>query len=201
MKKIFIFMALMSSIFLASCSASQDEKDNSAIEDHQNSQIAQSDREDFQSNRNAQSESNRQVNQGIQDDQGSAHYLEVEELGFKIPLEATMAEDLDYQIDESEQGALFGSSSLTTLNENCEYGSLGNISKIGGTPSDPEIEAFIPQFYENSPTKQFDGFFLVFVSPQDSCTGGIHGDPEEFDVEKKTSKALKEGFQKAELMD
>ena len=104
-------------------------------------------------------------------------------------------------VDESMDTAMFRSDALKDMNENCDYGSVGNIRRIEGTPSNPDVEELIPNFYENIPTKQFNGFFFAFLSPQDSCIGGIQGEPEAFALETKAFDALENGFENIVLID
>lgn len=124
------------------------------------------------------------------------NYVEVKELGFKIPVDASMVGELTYKID-SGGGVVFSSKALTATNKFCGDGASGaTIAKIQGTPATPKSGD--PVFYKAhiSDTKQFDGFFLFYQGPQDSCTMGKN-----VDLEKKVSQAVADGFKNAEASD
>jgi hypothetical protein len=123
------------------------------------------------------------------------NYIEVKELGFKMPVDASMVGELTYKIN-SVGAVAFSSKALTAANKFCGDGASGaTIAKIQGTPVAPK--GGDPVFYKAhvSDTKQFDGFFLFYQSPQDSCTMGKN-----VDLEKKVSQAVSDGFKNAVLI-
>ncbi|MDD5464630.1 MAG: hypothetical protein PHP62_05775 [Candidatus Moranbacteria bacterium] len=103
-------------------------------------------------------------------------YIEVKELGFKIPIDPAMASDLTYKVNAVGGSVTFSSKSLTAVNNVCGDGSSGAvITKIQGSPSAPKGPlAGESSFYQAriSDIKQFDGFFFFYQGPQDSCTDG-----------------------------
>lgn len=115
-------------------------------------------------------------------------YIEVKEMDFKIPVEISMKEDLSYKIAGSS--VLFRSKDLLRVSEFCDYGSAGRITKVKGTPSHPEREGFA-EFYEArlDDIKQYDGFFLMFSTPERSCTSG-----QRIELEHQITDALRRGF-------
>lgn len=124
------------------------------------------------------------------------NYVEVKELGFKIPVDASMVDDLTY-IKMEGPAVIFSSKSLNAANKSCGDGASGPvISKIMGTPAKPSDGAG-PEFYTSrmSDIKQFDGFFLIYHGPQDSCTLGEH-----VDLESKVAQTVSAGFKNTVLI-
>jgi hypothetical protein len=125
------------------------------------------------------------------------NYIEVKELGFKIPVDASMVGDLTY-IKMEGPAVIFSSKSLNTVNKNCGDGASGPvISKIMGTPSRPADGAGA-EFYTSrmSDIKQFAGFFLIYHGPQDSCTLG-----KRVDLESKVAQTVFVGFKNVVLIE
>lgn len=121
------------------------------------------------------------------------NFFVVKELGIKLPVDSAMVDDLTYKISAGGS-AVFSSKSLTTANKFCGDGASGAaIAKISGTPA----KSSEPEFYKAhiSSVKQFDGFFLFYGGPQDSCTMGKN-----VDLENKVSQTVFEGFKQAVLI-
>jgi flagellar basal body-associated protein FliL len=122
------------------------------------------------------------------------NYIEVKEFGIKIPINSAMVGDLAYKYtkagkDISVDMVNFSSKALTAVDKNCGTGFAGpSIQKIAGTPAKQGGNS---DFYTSrmSDIKQFNGYFLVFMNSQDSCTMGKH-----VDLEKKLDQAISAGF-------
>lgn len=99
----------------------------------------------------------------------SMSYIEVRELGFKIPIDSSIINDVNYKIKDRTI-AYFSTKTLNNISKYCEDGAGGAISKVLGTPLKPTIGD--PEYYKArmSNIKQFDGFFLFFSGPQAPCT-------------------------------
>lgn len=132
-------------------------------------------------------------------------YIEVREFGIKIPADSVIIGDLTYVYKKAGTDNVlvdmvtFSSKSLTAVDKNCGIGSGAGptIQKIIGTPSRPAGGAD-PEYYTSrlSDIKQFNGYFLVFMNSQDSCTMGKH-----VDLEKKLDQTISTGFKNAELIN
>ncbi len=127
-------------------------------------------------------------------------YVEVKELGFKIPVDDAMADDLTYTIVKPDgvpfSSANFSSKTLNAVDKDCSTLSGMQIQKISGTPAkNPTGES---DFYSarTDYIKQFDGFFLLYQSPQASCTMGKN-----VDLESRVAQAVSEGFKNVTLLD
>lgn len=126
-------------------------------------------------------------------------FVEVKELGFKIPVDSSMASELTYKIVkstiDSSHLVAFSSKALNAVNKFCEDGVV-TIDKVSGTPSKNNTGESI--YFESrlSDVKQFDGFFLFYSRPQDSCTLGKN-----VDLEKKVSDTIGEGFKNVMLIN
>ena len=95
------------------------------------------------------------------------NYIEVKELGFKIPVDASMIGDLTYRV--SGQGVAFFSKTLSNINKACNDAvGIVHVSKILGKSSDNKDSIF----YNSQSTKQFDGFFLGIEQSSNYCAVG-----------------------------
>lgn len=126
------------------------------------------------------------------------NYIEVKELGFKIPVDSSMADEVTYKIND--QAVSFSSKTLNALNKGCE-GGIAIISKILGTPSNPvgtkEMFGGSASDYFKSRManiKQFEGFFLLFSGPQSPCTDNRH------DLESQVIQTILNGFRNISTM-
>jgi len=139
------------------------------------------------------------------------NYIEVKELGFKIPVSPEMANQLVYTIikglptlndviptdkAKATQRASFSSKTLNSLNKKCEQG-IVEIEKIPGNITD--IPA-LAQDYKTNPTdyKQYNGYFLFLekyavTDVKYTCGGNL-------DLEKSVGQAVRDGFNNAVLI-
>jgi hypothetical protein len=120
-----------------------------------------------------------------------AQYFEVEELGFKFPIDSSMVGELTYAISSGGE-VVFSSKSLAAFSTYCGDGTSGPIiGKIAGTPAHAEWEPE-PGYFETFPSehiKKFEGLFFIYVDSQSSCTDGKNTE-----LESSVSKAVAEGF-------
>ena len=109
------------------------------------------------------------------------NYIEVKEFGVELPIDPTFAA---YKaVSGSDSGVLFYS-----ITGQCEG---GVISKLTGTPASRKGE-FVP----SADTKQFNGFFLVYQTPQ-----AVSCDPKKYaDTQQKIMQVVKNGFKNAVLI-
>ena len=123
-------------------------------------------------------------------------YVEVKELGIKIPVDASIVGELTYKIVKPDgilySSAAFSSKTLNTVDKGCADGD-GMISKIPGTPDKSKDSEFYKA--RMSHIKQFDGFFLFYAEPQASCTMGKN-----VELERKVAQAVADGFKNAVLI-
>ncbi|MEI7425465.1 MAG: hypothetical protein WCK16_00870 [Candidatus Moraniibacteriota bacterium] len=123
------------------------------------------------------------------------NYIEVKELGFKIPVDASSANEITYKItqvtkDSPTPGVYFSTKELNSMSKDCEEGSIGAISKVSGKVStDPNSENFMP-----GEIKQLQGFSLVFQTPQAPCHSGDNS------LDRKFMQILETGFKNAVLL-
>ena len=140
-------------------------------------------------------------------------YIEVKELGFKLPVDATMSSELTYTIKplpspndaipeakaNLSKVAEFSSKSLNALNKNCEQGIGVDIVKIPGKITDIS-SGLTPEDYKENPSsyKQFNGFFLILESY--AITESKYSCSKNMDLEKKVSKVIEDSFANASLI-
>lgn len=129
----------------------------------------------------------------------SQTYIEVKELGFKIPVDSSMAGEVTYKIDG--QAVAFSTKTLNAISRDCESGGGGSISKIPGTPSNPvgieEVFGGPASVYfeaRMANIKQFNDFFLIFLGPQSICTNNRH------DLESQVIQVILNGFKDISLI-
>ncbi len=101
-------------------------------------------------------------------------WYEIPELGIKIKADEEIIKELIYKYYPSEDDeygtVMFTAKKLEKLYENCsaEFGPLGAISKIEGSPSNHKTR--FENYFNSRKTKQFDGFFIYCSGPQALCT-------------------------------
>jgi hypothetical protein len=123
------------------------------------------------------------------------NYIEVKELGFKVPVDALSAKEITYKIaqatkDKPTPSVYFSTKALNSMSKDCEEGSIGAISKVSGKVStDPNSENFMP-----GEIKQLQGFSLVFDTPQAPCHSGDNS------LDIKFMQMLETGFKNAVLL-
>lgn len=119
-------------------------------------------------------------------------HIEVSELGFKIPISGSIADEVVYKVDDS--AAKFSTKTLNAASKHCESGG-GIISKISGTPDNPgdgNAEWYSARL-DN--VKQFDGFFLFYSHPQAVCAKDYQ------DLQTKLIEAIGMGLTEASLIN
>ncbi len=127
--------------------------------------------------------------------QNTQNYLEIEELGFKIPIDSAIFDDLTYKVI-SKSVVRISTETLNSMNKQCERDGVVAISKISGTPNDDPSGYYKAKNIKNpKDIKQFNGFFLVINGPQYSCTEG-----KGYDLEKKLIHTIESGFQNISLI-
>ena len=107
----------------------------------------------------------------------SASYLEVKELGFKIPMDSAMIDDLNYTISDGKDGKTpakvvhFFSKKLSAISKDCASNADGifNVLKIPGKYTN---DINVGPMKSNENAKQFDGFYLNFAQSGYYCTVG-----------------------------
>ncbi|MFZ2226651.1 MAG: hypothetical protein WA064_04285 [Candidatus Moraniibacteriota bacterium] len=119
------------------------------------------------------------------------NYIEVKELGFKIPVDVTMAGELLYKIVKPE-GIDYPLVEFSSKTGECD---AGTISKIGGTPAKNSTGE--TGFYEGrmADIKQFDGFFLFYQHPQ-----AVSCDAKYADTENKMTRVVSDSLKNASLI-
>lgn len=136
-------------------------------------------------------------------------YIEVEELGFKIPVNAKRAQEITYKIgmkdkrnDFSNQ-ACFSTKLLDVAYENCnEWTGVYCIEKIYGKPTDDNNMIYdsnnnSQKIVRPGIIKQLDNFYLyVAGGTQVSCS-----DMKEINIEKGVIKSINAGLQNVILID
>ena len=129
--------------------------------------------------------------QTIKTTPNNQNYIEIKELGFKITVDAVMANEITYKIDGTT--AQFSTKTLNAINKYCKDGAGGTIQKVIGTPANPAIGS--PEYYQGrmADIKQFPGFFLAWAGPQATCTDNNH------DLEVKAIQTVKNGFKNVSL--
>jgi hypothetical protein len=119
------------------------------------------------------------------------NYIEIKELGFKIPIDASMVGELTYKIVKPE-GISYSSVQFSSKTGDCD---AGMIDKISGTPEKNvtgESEFFTGR---TSDIKQFDGYFLFHRTPQAvSCPAKYA------DMQQKILQAISDGFRNVVLV-
>jgi len=121
----------------------------------------------------------------------SQNYIEVKELGFKIPVDSSSAGELTYKIVKPE-GIDYSSAEFSSKTGGCD---AGTISKISGTPAKNSTgEA---EFYKGrlADIKQFDGFFLFYQHPQ-----AVSCDAKYADTEKKMTQVVSDSLKNTSLI-
>ena len=130
------------------------------------------------------------VNSTASDNQ---NYIEVKELGFEIPVDAPMADDITYKIIELE-GVPYPSVEFDLKTGGCEGGVISRILGIPSKNVTGESEFYTARM---SDIKQFDGFFLFYQHPQAvSCDVAKYRD-----VQQKIIQATYDGFKNISLVD
>ena len=109
------------------------------------------------------------------------NYIEVKEFGIKLPIDPAFA---TYKVESGTTDRIL----IYSVTGQCEG---GEISKLTGTPASRKGE-FVPSAY----TKQFNGFFLVYQSPQ-----AVSCDTKKFgDIQQKITQTVQTGFKNAVLI-
>lgn len=127
--------------------------------------------------------------------QNTQNYLEIEELGFKIPIDSAIFDDLTYKV-MSKSTVRISTKTLNSMNKQCERDGVVAITKVAGTPGDDPLGYYNAKNIKDSKgIKQFNGFFLVINGPQYSCTEG-----KGYDLEKKLIHTIESGFQNISLI-
>ncbi|GEM_PF-4937846 len=124
------------------------------------------------------------------------NYLEVKELGFKIPMDAAMLGDLTYEVNQQEQSVHFFSKTLSAINKECaNKDGITTVAKVLGRPSDNAPEYI----------KQFDGFVLHSARSQYYCVVGSGKptdiDKKNMDMQDSISQGILSGLKNAVLID
>ena len=143
------------------------------------------------SKNNQPAEQPQSANQSTPEVKSSQITVKIKEMGFKMTIDASVLGDLIYKIIPGGDGyssVAFSSKSLNALSAGCADGTAV-ISKINGTPQKNATGE--SQFYlgRMADIKQFDGYFLFYAGPQDSCSAGKH-----VDFEKNVAKIISDGF-------
>jgi hypothetical protein len=124
--------------------------------------------------------------------------VKIKDMGFKMTIDSSVLGDLIYKIIPGGDGyssVAFSSKTLNALSVGCADGTAV-ISKINGTPQKNATGE--SQFYlgRMADIKQFDGFFLFYAGPQDSCSAGKHTD-----LESKVVQIVSDGFKNISLIE
>ena len=114
-------------------------------------------------------------------------YIEVKELGFKLPFDAKTAEDVTYELftdGEFKSGklegpktiAIFHSKKLMAAYPSCTGSAGANIFKTSGKfvlpPKSDTEYIYWKSRLDDGTIKQLDGFYLHYENMQDTCTLG-----------------------------
>ncbi len=121
------------------------------------------------------------------------NYIVVKELGFKIPIDDSMVDEITYQeVEDFTVG--FSTKSLNSAGFLCEEGAGGRITKVSDTPSAPGMSN--AEFFEGreADIKQFDGFFFFYQRPQSICTR------DRYEEEVRIIEIIREGFDNISLL-
>jgi len=132
----------------------------------------------------------------------SQNYIEIKELGFKIPVDSQMANEIVYNVRDLSTS--FSTKTIGSLFPSCSMG-LFHIVKIPGTPSNPtDIEEAYgspaSDYFEgriDCCIKQFDGFFLMWTGPQSPCAF----DDQAYELQGELIQVIKNGFQDIILIE
>jgi len=136
----------------------------------------------------------------------SQNYIEVKELGFKIPVSSSTAGELTYKIgfkdnfnDFSNQVG-FSSKTLSAKYPGCaEWGGVITVEKVAGKLTDDKnkVSDFSGKMVvRDGVIKQLDGFFLIApFKPQTSCS-----DSKALDVETNVGTSITNGLENALLI-
>jgi hypothetical protein len=135
------------------------------------------------------------------------NYIEVKELGFKIPVSSEMSQKITYGIgfrdkfNDFSSKAYFSTKELSKYKGCAEWPGVFTVEKISGKPTDDKNKVFEigggnKKIVLDGVIKQFDGFFLFANNTtQSSCS-----DMKALDAEGALIDVIKEGLKNAVLI-